>query len=165
MIFARSQEEIDALTAAGVDVEVVPGVTAALAAAAQLRISLTRRGSSRNVAIATPRVGTGEADSDWSVALRDADTAAIYMAAAQAEPVTARLLAQGHSPDTPVAVCESVSLPEFAVARGRLRDLPELCRALRGGPAIILLGKVFAQTGSASASSSVVFPERSTASR
>jgi uroporphyrin-III C-methyltransferase len=165
MIFARSQEEIDALAAAGVAVEVVPGVTAALAAAAQLRISLTRRGSSRNLAIATPRVGMGEAGSDWSAALRDADTAAIYMAAAQAEAVTQRLLAQGHSPDTPVAVCESVSLPEFAVARGRLRDLPDLCRTLRGGPAIILLGKVFAQAESASESFPIPLPERSTASR
>ena len=59
MIFGRSQEEIDALQAAGIAVEIVPGITAALAAAAELRVSLTRRGLSRSVTFATPRVGAG----------------------------------------------------------------------------------------------------------
>jgi uroporphyrin-III C-methyltransferase len=149
MIFARSQEEIDALEEAGISVEVVPGVTAALAAAAQLRVSLTRRGVSRNFAIATPRVGAGEATSNWSAALSDADTAAIYMGAAQAEQVTSALLAQGHRPDTPVALCESVSMPQFRALRGTLSNLPALCQQLGNGPAVILLGKVFEKPGAA----------------
>jgi uroporphyrin-III C-methyltransferase len=143
MIFGRSQEEISAIENAGIRVEVIPGITAALAAAAQLRISLTRRGVSRSLAIATPRVGVSEACSDWSVALRGADTAAIYMGAAQADQVTAALLAQGHAPDTPVMLCESVSLPQFQAQRGTLADLPALAARLGHGPALILLGEVF----------------------
>ncbi len=142
MIFGRSQEEINALEAAGIAVEVVPGITAALAAAAQLRISLTRRGVSRNVALATPRVGAGEAASDWSAALKHADTAAIYMGAAQAEKVMAALLANGHRPQTPVVVCESVSLPQFQAIQGVLADLPALTARLGDGPALILVGEV-----------------------
>ena len=149
MIFARSQEEIDALEEVGISVEVVPGVTAALAAAAQLRVSLTRRGVSRNFAIATPRVGAGETTSNWTAALSGADTAAIYMGAAQAGQVTSALLAQGHRPDTPVALCESVSMPQFRALRGTLSKLPELCQKLGNGPAVILLGKVFENTGAA----------------
>src|SRR5678815_708352 len=57
MIFGRAQEEIDALSDAGVAFEVVPGVTAALAASAELNVSLTRRGLSRSVVFATPRIG------------------------------------------------------------------------------------------------------------
>src|SRR4030095_15665550 len=59
MLFGRAQEEIDALEAAGVDVEVVPGITAALAASADLKRSLTRRGVARSVAFVTPRIGEG----------------------------------------------------------------------------------------------------------
>jgi uroporphyrin-III C-methyltransferase len=145
MIFGRSQEEIDALEAAGIAVEVVPGVTAALAAAGQLRISLTRRGVSRSLTIATPRIGANQVTSDWSKALASADTAAIYMGAAQAEKVTADLLAQGYSPDTPIALCESVSLPQFQTLRGTLADLPALAARLGQGPALILIGTVFAE--------------------
>ncbi len=65
MLFGRAQEEIDALKDAGVEVEVVPGITAALAASAELGISLTRRGVARTVAFATPRVGREEEASDW----------------------------------------------------------------------------------------------------
>ena len=84
MLFGRAQEEIEALAAAGIEVEVVPGVTAALAAAAELGVSLTRRGMSRNVVFATPRVGDGEAASDWAEPLAAADTGAIYMGAGEA---------------------------------------------------------------------------------
>jgi uroporphyrin-III C-methyltransferase len=62
MMFGRAQEELDALAAAGVEAEVVPGITAALAAAATLRVSLTRRGIARTVSFLTPRVGKGETD-------------------------------------------------------------------------------------------------------
>jgi len=144
MIFGRSQEEIDALQAAGIAVEVVPGITAALAAAAQLRVSLTRRGVSRSVTLVTPRVGAGNPESAWSEALRHADTAAIYMGAAQAEQVRSALLGQGHDPMLPVALCESVSLPQARTLCGVLRDLPQLAARLGDGPALILLGTAFA---------------------
>jgi len=145
MIFGRSQEELDALAAAGITAEVVPGVTAALAAAAELRTSLTRRGSSRSVAFATPSTGEAEPTTDWAQALTHADSAAIYMGTKQAETVKARLLGIGRSARTPVIVCESVSLPTARSVSGTLRDLPALCAGLGEGPKLILVGSVFAQ--------------------
>jgi uroporphyrin-III C-methyltransferase len=95
MLFGRAQEEIDALRAAGIEFEVVPGITAALAAAADLGVSLTRRGVSRNVVFATPRVGDGEAASDWAEPLATADTGVIYMGAG--EPGIAAMLSRAAS--------------------------------------------------------------------
>ena len=76
MLFGRAQEEIAALEAAGIVYEVVPGITAALAASAELGISLTQRGVARSVAFATPRVGSGEDASDWVQSLAAADSGA-----------------------------------------------------------------------------------------
>ena len=84
MLFGRAQEEIDALRQAGVAVEIVPGVTSALAASAELGVSLTRRGVSRSVVFATPRVGAGEDAADWAKSVVAADTAVLYMAAGKA---------------------------------------------------------------------------------
>jgi uroporphyrin-III C-methyltransferase len=151
MLFGRSQEEIDALSAAGIAVEVVPGITAALAAAADLRISLTRRGLSRSLTLVTPRTGAGSPDHDWSAALSAADTTAIYMGAGQAQRVQQTLLEHGHAATTPVAICESASLPESRALRGCLADLTEMAAQLQGGPALILVGKVFAAARAARA--------------
>jgi uroporphyrin-III C-methyltransferase len=149
MVFGRSQEEIDALTAAGIAVEVVPGVTAALAAAAQLRVSLTRRGLSRSLTLVTPRAGSGTADHDWSAALSPADTTAIYMGGGQAQCIQQTLIEQGYCENTPIAICESVSLPDARTLRGRLADLVAMAAQLEGGPALILIGKVFAAASAA----------------
>src|SRR5215471_1269382 len=91
-LFGRAQEEIAALEAARVPFEIVPGVTAALAAAAQAGVSLTQRGLARSVVFVTPRVGRGEAPSDWARSAAGADTAVIYMGAGEAEAITAALL-------------------------------------------------------------------------
>lgn len=144
MVFGRSQEEIDALSSTGIGVEVVPGITAALAAAAELRVSLTRRGLSRSVTLVTPRTGAGSPEHDWSSSLSPAGTSAIYMGAGQAQRVQQTLLDQGYDPDTPVAICESVSLPGSRVVRGSLRDLMGLAATLDRGPALILVGNVLA---------------------
>ncbi len=160
MIFGRSQEEIDALQAAGVAVEVVPGITAALAAAAELRVSLTRRGVSRSVTFATPRVGAGKSASDWSAALSGSDTAAIYMGAAEAQQVTDALLAQGHAESTPVVLCESASLPNARSLSGSLAQLPQLAARLGDGPALILVGEVFRETVQAATRAQETLPRR-----
>ena len=78
MLFGRAQEEIEALREAGVEYGIVPGITAALAASADLGISLTCRGLSRSVAFITPRVGPGEAENDWVQTVVAADTVALY---------------------------------------------------------------------------------------
>jgi uroporphyrin-III C-methyltransferase len=142
MLFGRAQEEIDALHAAGVDVEVVPGVTAALAAAADVRRSLTCRGIARSVAFVTPRRGDGEAPHAWARAAAAADTAAIYMGAGEAVDVVAALAAQGVPLDRPVVLAENASRPDVAVQAGRLADLPDLAARRGDGPALILLGDI-----------------------
>ncbi len=142
MLFGRAQEELDALEAAGIAYEVVPGITAALAASAQLGISLTRRGVSRNVAFVTPRVGTAEPASDWAAAAVHADTAAIYMGAGEAEAITATLLARGRCGDTPVTLFENASLPGARTLYATLRELPRLAAVVGDGPVLILLGEV-----------------------
>ena len=144
MLFGRAQEEIAALEAAGVPYEVVPGVTAALAASAEAGISLTQRGVARSVAFVTARVGEGEAPSNWAKNAAAADTAVVYMGAGQAETVAAALIAAGAPQDLPVLVVENATLPEVRRIALILRDLPQLARYGMTGPTLIMLGRVFA---------------------
>lgn len=141
MLFGRAQEEIDALATAGIACEVVPGITAALAASADLRLPLTRRGLARNVTLVTPRVGREESASDWTAAAIHADTAAIYMGAREAHRVADTLLARGCHRDTPVLLVENASLPQMRALDGRLGDLARLAATLSDGPTLILMGK------------------------
>ena len=148
MMFGRAQEEIDALSAAGLRYEVVPGVTSALAASADLGISLTRRGISRSVAFVTPRVGEGEEPGNWVRAALAADTAAIYMGAGEAASISSALIAGGKPATTPVVLIENASLPDSRWIAGRLADLPILAKTGRGGPALILVGEVYNKVSS-----------------
>jgi uroporphyrin-III C-methyltransferase len=136
------------LRAHGVAVEIVPGVTAALAASADLGVSLTQRGLARSVAFVTPRVGAGEGESTWVQTVLAADTAAIYMGAGEALAISQALIKGGKPPATPVAVIENASLGA-AVARGTLAALPQLAAQLSGGPVLILLGEVLRKAVSA----------------
>lgn len=142
MLFGRAQEEIDALLRAGVDFEIVPGVTAATAAAAELGVSLTQRGLSRHVVFATPRAAVGERGNDWAASALAADTAVLYMGAGLAEPISVELMARGKPADTPVALVENASLPERRVLFGILAELPVLARQTGDGPTIVLFGEV-----------------------
>jgi uroporphyrin-III C-methyltransferase len=143
MIFGRAQEEIDALGEAGIEFEVVPGVTAALAAAAALGVSLTRRGIARTVAFLTPRVGRGETPSEWLPAALAADSAVLYMAAGASREIAAALLDAGKAAAMPVALVESATLPEekrLFTTLGELRTLDLPCAA---GPVVVCIGEVF----------------------
>ena len=126
MLFGRAHEEISFLEPQGIRVEVVPGVTAALAASAQLGISLTRRGAARSVTFVTPRVGHGERESSWVAAVLAADTAAIYMGAGEARAIAAALIAAGKPANTPIALVEDASLPGTRVQYAALQELPTL---------------------------------------
>jgi uroporphyrin-III C-methyltransferase len=143
MLFGRAQEEIAALEKAGIEYEVVPGVTAALAAASDLRISLTQRGAARSVAFVTPRVGEGEAPSEWARTVAAADTAVIYMGAGDAVLVRDALLEAGVAREMPVALVENASLENSRSVRGTLAGLEALSATRGSGPAVILLGRVF----------------------
>jgi uroporphyrin-III C-methyltransferase len=143
MLFGRAQEEIAALEEAGVRYEVVPGVTAALAAAAELATSLTQRGLARSVAFVTPRVGDGEDASHWVRSLINADAGAIYMGAGQAAEIARELIAAGKPASTPVAIVESASLAETRTVFTALAALSHAAPADWRGPAVILIGPQF----------------------
>jgi len=145
MLFGRAQEEIAALRAAGVAYEVVPGVTAALAASAELGISLTQRGLARSVAFLTPRVGEGEKPNAWARTAASSDTAVIYMGAGQAAMIADALLAQGVPGAMPVMVVENASLPGRRHYTLVLRDLPRVADLGLTGPALIMIGEVYAE--------------------
>jgi uroporphyrin-III C-methyltransferase len=138
MLFGRAHEEIAFLKKHSIKVGVVPGVTAALAASAEMQISLTRRGEARSVAFVTPRVGAGERESSWLKAALAADTVAIYMAAGEAEAIADALIAAGKPGRTPVAVVERASLPDARVSFTTLQRLGAL-----QAPGLIFVGEVY----------------------
>jgi len=150
MLFGRAHEEISFLTRNSVKVEIVPGVTAALAASAELQISLTRRGEARSVAFVTPRVGAGERESRWVDAVLAADTAAIYMAAGEAARIAQALIDAGKPARTPVAVIERASLADASVSFATLGKLRTL--EASAAPALIFLGEVYREAAAAAAS-------------
>ncbi|MSQ62592.1 MAG: uroporphyrinogen-III C-methyltransferase [Betaproteobacteria bacterium] len=143
MLFGRAHEEITYLKVKCIRVEVVPGVTAALAAAAELAVSLTRRGLSRSVVFLTPRRGAGERPNEWVKAALAADTAAIYMGAGEAGEISRALIEAGKSHATPVVMVENASLPDVRRYFGTLGTLESVAAAGSGGPALILLGEVY----------------------
>lgn len=144
-LFGRASEEIEACRAAGVPVVIVPGVTAALASAAALGVSLTARGQSRSVAFVTPSLGRGGVQNEhWARAAAAAETAVIYMGATHAERVRDALVARGVPAQRPVAFVEDVSGAE-RILRGALHELPELAARLGDGPALMIVGEVVAQ--------------------
>ena len=142
MVFGRADEEITALQNAGIEVDVVPGVTAALAAASSLKTSLTLRGVARSLTITTPSVGTGETPSTDLYLGTEQDTVAVYMGLRQAAPWAARLLEAGRNAHTPVVICESVSTPQERFTALTLGELPSFGTDQVGeGPCLILIGE------------------------
>jgi uroporphyrin-III C-methyltransferase len=156
MLFGRASEEIAFLKRENIRVEVVPGVTAALAAGAELGISLTQRLVARSVVFATPRTAAGARASGWEKAIANADTAVLYMAAGEAQEVKAALISAGLRRQTPLVIAENVSLPSAAAFAGTLDELPKLAARLNGGPALIMLGEVCAELAVSSLISSKV---------
>jgi len=143
MLFGRAHEEISALTASHIPFEVVPGVTAALAASAQLGISLTQRGVSRTVTFATPRVGAGERPSHWSSSAAAADTTAIYMGAGESTAIAEAMIGAGKPASTPVAIVFSASLPEARTLFTTLGMLRSSSIYASSDAALILVGQQF----------------------
>ena len=143
MLFGRAHEELAYLKKSRIRVEVVPGVTAALAAAADLGMSLTARGLSRSVAFLTTRSAPGERPNNWVQAALAADTVAIYMGAGEAAEISRALVAAGKSPATPVALVEHASLPGVRKLSGTLGQLAALAARCGNGPVAILMGEVY----------------------
>jgi uroporphyrin-III C-methyltransferase len=153
MLFGRAHEELEYLNERGIRTEVVPGITAALGASAELQVSLTQRGVARSVVFATTRAAEGAQPSGWVQAVAAADTAVLYMASGDAEQVRDALLAAGMRADLPVAVAENVSL-DATTRAGVLHELPRLSAGC-SGPALLLIGQVFARISTKSVDMSV----------
>ena len=144
MLFGRAHEEIASLRDNSIRVEIVPGVTAALAASAELGVSLTRRLVARSVVFVTPRTAEGAAPSGWEKAVAAADTAILYMAAGEARSVKDALLRAGLPAGTPVVAAENVVPARDALEQRHSAELPALAASSAGGPMLLLVGEVFA---------------------
>jgi uroporphyrin-III C-methyltransferase len=126
-IFGRLEEEIEALRAADIGYEIVPGVTSASAAAAQAGIPLTRRHTSRRVQFVTGADVTGQLPQslNWA-ALADPDaTTVVYMGRRTFPAMAAKLIAHGLPPETPALVAESLGRPDERIVRTTVADLAE----------------------------------------
>ncbi|MCD9122857.1 uroporphyrinogen-III C-methyltransferase [Cupriavidus sp. UGS-1] len=120
MLFGRADEELQALEEAGIDYEIVPGITAALAAASAIARPLTRRGVSRSVAFATQAKAPDTIDVEADV---KADTLVYYMGRDQAAAIAAQLIAHGKPASTPAWVVEAASTPHQRSRQFTLRQM------------------------------------------
>ncbi len=143
-VFGRGGEEAEACRAAGVPVEVVPGVSAALGAAAAAQIPLTHRASASIVSFVAGQC-KGLSEQDWSGLAGKGRTLVIYMGLATAETIADKLIADGLAPDMPVAVIEKATRADMRVLRGPLAALGALVEKHRiKSPAVIVIGEVTA---------------------
>lgn len=141
-IFGRGGEEMDACLAAGVAVEVVPGVSAAIGCAAEARLPLTHRGMSSAVTFVAGQC-RGLAEQNWAGLAGKDRTLVIYMGVASAATITEKLIADGLSPDIPVAVLEKGTRADSRVLRTRLAELAGvIARERVVSPALIVIGEV-----------------------
>ena len=117
--------------------------TSALAAAASLGISLTRRGVARSVAFLTPRVGKDETASEWLPAALGADSVALYMAAGAAQSIARAMIDAGKPGATPAVLVESATLPEEKRHSTTLAALAAEALPRAEGPVVMCVGEVF----------------------
>ncbi len=134
-VFGRLEEELTALALAGVAFEVVPGVTAALAAAAAAQRPLTRRGTGRSVSLSTAMTRDGAVH-----AARSADTEVFYMAGKQLAALSRRLLAAGWAAGTPVSVVSRAGWPDQLHSDHAVRDLARAAMLHAGRPTVVAVG-------------------------
>ena len=144
-IFGRGGEEAEVARAAGVPVEVVPGISAANGAAAAAQIALTHRDAASIVSFVAGQC-KGLKDQDWAGLAGKGRTLVIYMGVKTAPQIAEKLMADGLAPDMPVAVIENGTRPDMRVLRGVLAGLPDLvAREAVVSPALIVIGEVTAR--------------------
>ena len=140
MLFGRADEELRALESLGIEVEVVPGITAALAAAASAKQPLTRRGIARSVAFFTSSTAPDQPEQST---LPACDTLVQYMGGREAVKTARALLANGYAADTPVLIVENCSRTDERILRLKLADL-ETGLAVCSGPVLMMIGAAMA---------------------
>jgi uroporphyrin-III C-methyltransferase len=154
MLFGRADEEIQALKDADIAVEVVPGITAALAGAASIQKSLTLRGISRSVAFVTlaqATQGTQQSISNSPITNPSADTLVYYMGRKDAAKIAEQLIEQNnpHHANTPVQILEAVSTPRERLWSSSLRELASGKADSwfeSSSPALIMVGEALRET-------------------
>jgi len=148
-IFGRGGEEAEDCRAAGVEVEVVPGISAAIGAAAAAQMPLTHRRSASIVSFVAGQC-KGLTEQDWTGLAGQGRTLVIYMGLATADAIAEKLIADGLSPEMPVAVVENATRPTMRMLRSPLAGLSDLvARHKVKSPALIIIGEVAAQPADA----------------
>ena len=148
-VFGRGGEEAEACLAAGVAVEIVPGVTSALGAAAAAQIPLTHRESASIVSFVAGQC-KGLTEQDWAGLAGKGRTLVIYMGVKTAPQIAEKLMADGLAPEVPLAIIENAARANMRVLRGPLAALPELVERERvSSPALIIIGEVTARNDAA----------------
>ncbi len=151
MLFGRADEEIQALKTAGIEVEIVPGITAALAGAATIQQSLTLRGISRSVAFVTLAQGVENVAPGKPISNPSADTLVYYMGRKDAARIAQQLIAQSpnQNGDTPVQILEAVSTPRERLWSSTLQELASGAADQwfdSSSPALIMIGEALRDT-------------------
>jgi len=140
MLFGRADEELRTLEEAGIEVEVVPGITTAVAAAAATLQPLTKRGVARSVAFFTSSTAPDQPDHP---ALPETDTLVQYMGGREAAATAERLMAEGRRSDLPVVVVENCSRADQRVRRLTLAELAHGLDVAHG-PVLVMIGEAMA---------------------
>jgi len=148
MVFGRATEEMAARDAAGIEYEIIPGITAATAAAAALKISLTRRGAARAVHFLTGHGADGGLPAhDWVALTQAGGTLAVYMGGQTAGGTAAHLIEAGMAPNTPAIAIENASLPGQSIRQGSIAALPRMLAEMNpAGPVLVLIGEALRPT-------------------
>ncbi len=140
-IFGRGGEELEALAEAGINFQVVPGITAASGATAYAGIPLTHRDLAQSAVFVTGHVKTDSDSVDWASLAPGNQTLVIYMGLMNAERIQTQLIMHGRSADTPVAIIQNGTQQTQKVQKGVLSDLALLAE-LAASPALIVIGDV-----------------------
>ncbi len=164
-IFGRAAEEMVALQAAGISVEVVPGVTAAHACAARIGLPVTLRERVRQFSVVTGTTADGAPDLDWQALARKGSAFAIYMGVGNAPVVRGRLLSAGADPATPVVIVENGTHDNERAFATTLADITNcIDEHAIAGPAVIFVGLDWAHAGLARPATVTVHQRRRRAS-
>lgn len=145
-IFGRGGEEMDALRAAGIDVDIIPGITAAAACAAAAGIPLTHREEARSLVLVTGHGKPGADEPDWEALVRPGQTVAFYMGVANAGEIATQLLRHGMAATMPVAIIERGATPRQRIVAATLATLvARIGEAGVRAPALLIVGAVAAR--------------------
>jgi uroporphyrin-III C-methyltransferase / precorrin-2 dehydrogenase / sirohydrochlorin ferrochelatase len=166
-VFGRGGEEMDVLKSAGIEVDVVPGITAAVGCAAASGIPLTHREHASMVTFVTGQTGDDMTAADWSSLINSRQTLVFYMGLKNAGQISDRLIKHGQDPKTPIAIIENGTRIDQRVLPGQLFDAAEMVKRHQvTGPSLIVVGSVaaYASTSDLQQITSAALENKNTAS-